>query len=353
MTSHTGRPLRAAALAALTLALAPAPAATADEFRLEAVTLPRPLLDGAATNLEIEASGVEPIGDGTRFLVAHDKTAPLYVVDLATGRISGAPLTSAKFPAPTPTGPKWEGMTRDSAGNYYVIGAHNGKTDAERATKSVLLRFRLKDADGDRPAIDDASVVRLDIARSFPAVLKSIGLDDARLAKRKIEGLAVREAKGANGATRTRELYIGLREPGDRVRSFKADLSADPSPDAELELKPGFSFEAEPREGVSSNLTSMEYVAALGGFLVVTATEDTGNAFHGNTLWFVADGTDGAARKVAVFEVAMKCEGLAVLGVEGDARRTAVKLLITFDNDPHATKIPSRFQTATLVRDAR
>src|SRR5262249_41108714 len=31
--------------------------------------------------------------------------------------------------------------------------------------------------------------------------------------------------------------------------------------------------------------------------------------------------------------------------------KTSVKLLITYDNDPHATKIPSRFQTATLVRE--
>jgi hypothetical protein len=49
----------------------------------------------------------------------------------------------------------------------------------------------------------------------------------------------------------------------------------------------------------------------------------------------------------------MKAEGLAILGVENKAERTDVKLLITFDNDPHATKIPSRFQTATLVRESR
>ena len=45
----------------------------------------------------------------------------------------------------------------------------------------------------------------------------------------------------------------------------------------------------------------------------------------------------------------MKAEGLAVLGAEKDGTRTSVKLLITYDNDPHATKIPSRFQTATLA----
>ena len=72
-----------------------------------------------------------------------------------------------------------------------------------------------------------------------------------------------------------------------------ADITASPSPDAELELKPLFTFQADPREGYTSELTSLEYVPALGGFLVVTASEDETNAFHGNTLWFVADGTMG------------------------------------------------------------
>jgi hypothetical protein len=51
--------------------------------------------------------------------------------------------------------------------------------------------------------------------------------------------------------------------------------------------------------------------------------------------------------------VAMKAEGLAVLGVEKEGARTSVKLFIAYDNDPHATKIPSRIQTVTLVREAR
>ena len=85
----------------------------------------------------------------------------------------------------------------------------------------------------------------------------------------------------------------------------------------------------------------MEYVAALGGFLVVTASEDEANAFHGNMLWFVADGQTNQACKIATFEVAMKAEGLTVLGAEKNGTRTAVKLLITYDNDPHATKIPT------------
>jgi hypothetical protein len=350
MLSHLIRPLRLAAFAAL-VASAPTVAA-ADDFRLEDASLPAPLLDASGkVNVVIEASGVEPIGDGHRILVAHDKHPALFVVDVATGRIVGEPITSSRFPEPSKLGgPKWEGMARDAEGNYYIIGAHVGKTDEERASKSVLLRFRLKDSD--QPAIDDASVVRWDIARSLESALKAAGLDARAVGQRKIEGLAIREGKKGDG-TACRELVIGLRAPTDKVRAFAADITATPTPGAELELKPLFTFEADPREGQTSELTSMEYVPALGGFLVITASEDDNNAFHGNTLWFVADGATDQARKIAIFEVAMKAEGLTVLGAEKNGSRTAVKLLITYDNDPHATRIPSRFQTATLVREAK
>lgn len=212
--------------------------------------------------------------------------------------------------------------------------------------RRLSVVFRLKDENGDAPAIDD-SVVRWQIARPLASALKGLGLDEAKVARRKIEGLAVRERQGR------RELVVGLREPGDRVRAFVADITATPSPDAELELKPHFAFEARPREGVQAQLTSLEYVPALAGFLLTTATEDASNVFHGNTLWFVPDGATDRAVEVAAFEVAMKAEGLAVLGARQWDRRTDVTLLITFDNDPHATKIPSRFQTATLVAEPR
>jgi len=319
-------------------------------MHLESVTLPAPLMEAGKVNAVIEASAVEPIGDGRLLLVAHDKNPALFILEASTGRILGDPITSPRFPQLNGGGPKWEGMARDAEGNLYLIGAHTGKTDQERATKSVLIRFRLKD--GEPPAIDDGSIIRWEIGRSLETVLKGDGLAAEQVAKRKIEGLTVRERKNADGSVR-RELLIGLRAPTDKVRVFAADISNSPSPDAELDLKPAFSFAAEPREGLPSELTSLEYVPALAGFLVVTASEDESNAFHGNTLFYVPDGETRRAQKIATFEVAMKAEGLAVLGVENDPRRTTVKLLITYDNDPHATKIPSRFQTATLVRDGR
>ena len=92
--------------------------------------------------------------------------------------------------------------------------------------------------------------------------------------------------------------------------------------------------------------------------MVVTATEDDQNAFHGNTLWFVPDnriaqgnGSPVLADKVWTFEAAMKAEGLCVLpqaaGVTGPG---TVRLVVTYDNDPHATHIPSRFQQVNLIR---
>ena len=240
--------------------LVAAPVVSADDFHLESVALPVPLLDGAKVNTVIEASGVEPIGDGRRLLVAHDKDPALYIVDTLNGRILGEPLTSPHFPKKNEGGPKWEGMARDSDGNFYLIGAHNGKTDEERATKSVLIRFRL--TNGDLPTIDDASVTTWNVARSLEAGLKAEGMTPEQVGKRKVEGLSIREQK-SDGAPARRELFIGLREPKDKIHVFVADITATPSPDAELELKPAFSFPADKREGEASELTSLEYVPEL------------------------------------------------------------------------------------------
>ena len=161
---------------------------------------------------------------------------------------------------------------------------------------------------------------------------------------------------GPEGKVR-RELVIGLRQPDDLVRAFVADISVPPAPDSELPLTRLFAFDAGDREGVRCQLTSMEYLPAWKGFLVVTATEDEQNAFHGNTLWFVPDeriaqsnGSPVQAEKAWTFEVAMKAEGLCILPQPDGADANMVRLLVTYDNDPHATHIPSRFQLVNLIR---
>ena len=336
------RPVRAAAVA-LGLAMLFAPAALAHHWRLETATLPAPFLRDGRVDVVIEPSGVVPLGDGRRVLVTHDKAAPIYVVDVATGAVVGAPLSSPKFSPKIATGPKWEGMTLDSEGNYYLVDSHSGKSDEERAASSAVVRFRLRE--GASPAIDDASVVRWDIARPLEAALRAQRLDEKRVAEQEIGGLAIREVGGR------RLLVIGVSAPDDKVRAFAADITAAPSPDAALELRPMFTFEAGHCEGVAAQLTSLEYVPAMSGFLVLTATKDADNVFHGNTIWLVADGETRRARAYATFEVAMKAAGLAVLSVEASGHLTTIKLIITYDNDPHVTRIPGRFQTATLVHE--
>ena len=61
---------------------------------------------------------------------------------------------------------------------------------------------------------------------------------------------------------------------------------------------------------------------------------------------------DGRAEpvRIAEFEPAMKAEGLGELpGTTPDRAR----IVITYDNDPHATKIPGRIQALTLSRRPR
>ncbi len=136
-----------------------------------------------------------------------------------------------------------------------------------------------------------------------------------------------------------------------------ASTRRKPAASAELSLAPLFAFEPGSREGVRSQLTSLEYLPAWQGFLVVTTTEDEQNAFHGNTLWFVADDRIAEAKgapvqpeKLWVFEAAMKAEGLCVLPSHPSADPNTVRILIAYDNDAHVTHIPSRFQVVELSR---
>jgi hypothetical protein len=334
------RPLRVA-IVAQGLAGLFAAAALAHHYRVESSTPPTPFLRDGKADLGIEPSCVAPLGDGRRVLVAYDKAASLQVVDLGTGALVGAPFGSPKFPSTTSNGTKWEGMALDSEGNYYLVGTHTDKNHEERAASIEVVRFRLRASEP--PAVDDASVVRWDIDRPLEAALQAQKLDPARVAERKVEGLAVREGGGR------RELVIGLRKPDDKVRAFAADITTAPSPDATLELHPVFAFDAGHQEGGAAQLTSLEYVPDMAGFLVLTATVGSDNAYQGNTLWYVANGERRQARQYATIGAGMKAGGLAVLEIKRGGLGTTIKLLITYDNDPHATKLPSQFQTLTLV----
>ncbi len=328
-------------LLTLSLFAAFATGSSGDDLSVGQIALPSPITREGVPDTIVEASAIQLCGDGELMLVAHDKDASLYLVNRHTGNLVGAPLTSPRFPKTTARGPKWEGMAHDVDGNYYVIGSHSGDTAEERQSRAYLLRFRL--TSDVPPQIDDASIVRWNLDTSLVENLRSEGLSPEAVDLRKIEALAVRDHDGR------RELMIGLRAPVDRARAFVADITACPD-GAELKLAPFFSFAAAPREGLPSELTSMEYVDALGGTLILTASEDENNVFHGNSLYFVPDGEAQTAQLLTTFEVAMKAEGLNVIGVSESDERTTLDLLVSFDNDAHKTKIPSRLQHIELIR---
>ncbi len=176
-----------------------ASASPADTIRVEAEALPVPLhrpgaspSDPIQVDARVEASAVEPIGDGKYVLIAHDKAAEFYVVEAATGKIVGPPLTSDALPPTTASGPKFEGMARDSKGNFYAIGSHSGKTDEERGQRAHLVKFRFQGdlKPGEVPTIDPASVRRFD---AWASLKTALGKESGEVDKLKIEGLAIRE----------------------------------------------------------------------------------------------------------------------------------------------------------------
>jgi hypothetical protein len=162
--------------------------AQADDLAVVPVTFPAPFYlaqqpgeTTPALDNVLEASGVESIEDGRFLVVVHDKKVPLRVIETATGRQVGPLLSSSRFPAETPKSSKWEGMARDSEGNFYLVGSHSGKTQGERDEHAKLIRFRIESrpaANGRPPSfvIDDRSVITWQFARSLVQVLQHEGL---------------------------------------------------------------------------------------------------------------------------------------------------------------------------------
>ena len=156
---------------ALSLASWPARSSWADGIAVEPVTFPCAVLRGTGTGRD----GI-PAGQRARSLRgrAHrrwaspaggsrqESVAPRDRDGDGTAGRSAADLR--KFPAETPKSSKWEGMARDSEGNYYLVGSYSGKTPGERDEHAKLIRFRLKTQPGtngglDAVAIDEGSVI--------------------------------------------------------------------------------------------------------------------------------------------------------------------------------------------------
>jgi hypothetical protein len=355
--------------------LFPILAVRAQEVQVEFAEPPLRFLtaEPGSEDKKIEPSGVEPIGDGKLLLVVDDKSESLIVVEAATARVK-QPLKLSTFD----NRPKWEALARDDEGAYYVIGSHFVEDPADAGAQkqltdvSRLFRFRLRSdgPDGTSFAIDSDSTLEWDIT---DALAVEGYHRDPRKNEVNIEGLTVRTLRDPAGAVTLRELVIGLREPHNPIRVYAANITELPPPNAKLALNPLFRFHAGKREGILSQLSSIDYLPAWHGFFIVTSTEDRSNRYHGNTLWFLSDEKISTSRpaeiqpdkltladlqlvepqKVWVFGMDGKAEGLCVLSEEaassGSQARRA-RLALVFDNDTKKTGNPGSLQFLTLLR---
>jgi hypothetical protein len=350
-------------------------AARAEEVHVEVVQPPMRFLTGdtGREDRKIEPSGVEPIANGSLLLVADDKNESLIVVEAATGRVNQS-LSLRAFD----NRPKWEALTRDDEGAYYVIGSHFVEDPAEAGAQkkltdvSRLLGFRLRsDGAGGTPlVIDPESIIEWDIT---DALAVEGYHRDPRKNEVNIEGLAVRTLRDPVGHVTLRELVIGLREPHNPIRVYAANITQLPAANAKLALNPLFRFDAGKRRSTLSQLSSIDYMPAWKGFFILTSTEDKSNRYHGNTLWFLSDEKISASRpaqlphdklkladlrlveprKVWLFGLDAKAEGICVLSEEaassgGQTRRA--RLALVYDNDTKKTGHPGLLQFITLLR---
>ena len=353
--------------------LLPTLAVRAQEVQVEIVQPPMRFLtaDTGREDRKIEPSGVALIGNGSLLLVACDKNACLSVVEAATGWIKQSFSVGV-----IDKRPKWEDLAHDDEGAYYVIGSRFVEEPAEEGTQKRimavprLLRFRLRSdgPGGTSFAIDSESIVEWDIGDALAAEGYR---RDPRKNEVNIEGLTVRTLRDKTGQVTLRELVIGLREPQDPIRAYAADITQLPAANAKLALTPLFRFDAGERQGILSQLSSIDYLPAWNGFFILTSTEDRSNRYHGNTLWFLSDEKISGSRpgqlppdklkladlrlvepqKVWLFGLDVKAEGVCVLSEEAassGARRA--RLALVYDNDTAKTGNPGSLQFLTVLR---
>jgi len=282
----------------------------------------RPLLSftrNGAEVKEIEASGIEPVGDGT-FIVADDRKRDMLLVDS-----QGSIINSLTMPAGLGEYPKWEAMAKDGA-DYYVIGSHQGER------WSHLLRFRVNGKQKEM-------MVEAGSLREY-----KLDLGPCKLPNLRIEGLTIRQ----------RQLVVGLREDSERARVCAGDLPTGEN--QTIKVKPLFALKTPKTQRADWHLSALDYVSGR-GYLVLMSTEYGNNEFDGNKVWFVSDrilggqktGTspDGYkqiddAPASCPFQTDMKAEGIAATARRGDT----ISVVIVFDNDNSVTGKPSKLQFA-------
>lgn len=268
----------------------------------------------------LEASGVAVFDD--RLAIVSDKDNALYIVNT---EVPASPLTMIEVPEFPDEPAKFEDISfhRDS-GYFYVIGAHNSTVPAFQKA----FRFKLR-REGDcwRPI----QVEPLSISKDILNILDH--LSD----KNHVEGIAV------TGSTEAPTLFIGIRS-GKQGRFLVLEFSSERS---------GFVLQSSHKLSLSPTHASGDVAYHLSGLMVVSdsellvlaASEDEFNSFHGNRVYIV-DLHEWIQKSVtSEFALAQKAEGIAVW----TAGKSKGRIAIVFDNDRLNTGQPSRLLIANTL----
>ncbi|HEV7645709.1 MAG TPA: hypothetical protein VGO50_17350 [Pyrinomonadaceae bacterium] len=319
-------------------------------------------------DLEVEPSGVEPIGtDGKYLLIADDKNENLLVVNAANAQVAGcveisedlksakseSPLgykdknACARIPQHMPS-LKWEGLALDSDGTYYAIDAF------PKSSGIYLFSFSF-----DKAKLNQANPAFV-IAKPARKIPRWITFPANFTEPVNVEGLAIVEGPVFSDNSQ-RVLIVGLRNrKTDEVQVFGVDAN-----DAKGKARRLFRFNAKTLGGIPLHLSSIEYVDRLKGFVILTSTEqDPDSKFYGNVMWFLPfdmlkplqNGdkfTDAAPQKVWTFAMNMKAEGICILPAMDNSPASPLSAVIVYDNDRENAplKQPSYIQTITLGKN--
>lgn len=259
----------------------------------------------------LEASGVAAFEE--HLVIVNDRNNSLYIADTDAPSRQLTVIEAPEFPTDRV---KFEDVGfHGASGYFYTIGAHFSTEKQFQQT----FRFKLEKKE------DQWKVTNLDKLKISDEILGELKKLPPK--KASIEGIAVA------GAELKPTLYVGVRIDGKfPILEFSKVGST---------FKLGQVHVIVPTE---STLTDTPYhlsglaMASETDLLILAATEDGDNGFHGNRLYTV-DTRDWRVKSVTPeFALAQKAEGVTLW----DSKETGRRVAIVFDNDQHKTRQPSR-----------
>jgi hypothetical protein len=278
-----------------------------------------------------EPSAIQQLTDGRFVVVEDEKDHPLSLLTIEGDGILKEALFPADDAVATTLGAlaDLEGLSADARGNVYAVTSHSRTSKGEeKRSREKLVRFRVEG--NCITAAHTITNLKAALTTAYPVLAEAAAVVEVKAQ----QGLNIEALEMAPDG---RRLYIGFRGPLWQERALLAALD---NPDAafagEEPLRLAANLVTLDLDG--QGLRSMAWVAALGGYLMVSGpVAREGEAFR---LWFWAGPGEAAARPVGIDGLSglAHCEGIATAAIGG---RTGL-ILVSDDGDRDAGR-PASF----------